>query len=291
MTLSKYKQSIEQISEKLVELNLRFEKDHHVHHTYNKIERNNCLIGVKKLLNILIPGRYQDVSITDSKSIYENYHEAVERLSNSCLKLELPFDLANFNNEFFKVAELIKLDALAAFKGDPAATSVQEVMLAYPGLLAIACHRIAHILHLQKIPIIPRIISEWSHSETGIDIHPGAKIGRSFFIDHGTGVVIGETAEISNNVTLYQGVTLGSKNFPVDKDGIAIKGMKRHPTVKSNVIIYANTIVLGGKTVIGENTTIGGNLFITQSIPEDSLVFDQPATEQTYYKVFPKKKK
>ncbi len=290
MSSNNTNQSIELVSNELVKLHERFEKEHEIHLKYSTIERNRCLESIKILLNILIPGRYQDIYKVDPKSIRENYTLALRQIATSCEKLELKLDQDHFNREFLKIAELIRLDAVAAFRGDPAATSVQEVMLSYPGVFAIACHRIAHILYFQKIPILPRIISEWSHSKTGIDIHPGARIGESFFIDHGTGVVIGETTEIANRVTLYQGVTLGSKNFPLDENGIAVKGIKRHPTVESNVIIYANTIVLGGKTVIGENTTIGGNLFITQSIPKDSLVFDQPATEQTYYKVLSKKR-
>jgi serine O-acetyltransferase len=163
-------------------------------------------------------------------------------------------------------------DVQAAYNGDPAALSYAEVKLAYPGLTAITSHRIAHELHKLDIPLIPRIMSEYIHSLTGIDIHPGATIGQGFFIDHGTGVVIGETCHIGDNVKLYQGVTLGAKSFPLDEHGRPIKHIQRHPTVEDNVIIYSNSTILGGKTVIGRGTTVAGNVFLLKSTPPGSLV-------------------
>lgn len=170
------------------------------------------------------------------------------------------------------IREFLIEDVKAAYNGDPAALSYAEVKLAYPGLLAITSHRIAHELYRLDVPIIPRIMNEWTHAKAGIDIHPGATIGRGFFIDHGTGVVIGETARIGENVKIYQGVTLGAKSFPLDEHGNPIKHIQRHPTVEDNVVIYANAIVLGGKTVLGHHSVIGGNVFLMDSVPPHSLV-------------------
>ena len=163
-------------------------------------------------------------------------------------------------------------DVKAAYNGDPAALSYAEVKLAYPGLAAITSHRIAHELYKLKVPLIPRIMSEQTHSATGIDIHPGATIGKGFFIDHGTGVVVGETCHIGDHVKLYQGVTLGAKSFPLDEHGRPIKHIQRHPTVEDRVIVYANSTILGGNTVIGHGTTVAGNVFLMESTPPGSLV-------------------
>jgi serine O-acetyltransferase len=163
-------------------------------------------------------------------------------------------------------------DVKAAYNGDPAALSYAEVKLAYPGVLAITSHRLAHELYRLDVPIIPRIMNEWTHAKAGIDIHPGAVIGCGFFIDHGTGVVIGETARIGKGVKIYQGVTLGAKSFPLDEHGNPIKHVQRHPTVEDHVVIYANTTVLGGKTVIGHHSVIGGNVFLLDSVPPHSFV-------------------
>ena len=149
--------------------------------------------------------------------------------------------------------------------------------MSYPAVMAIATHRIAHVLYKGKVPIIPRIMSELSHSRTGIDIHPGATIGRRFFIDHGTGVVIGETCRIGTNVKIYQGVTLGALSFPKDPQGNPIKGVKRHPDVCDGVTIYAEATILGGGTVIGEGSEIGGNVWLTKSVPPNSKVYSAPA--------------
>ena len=171
-------------------------------------------------------------------------------------------------------AKLIE-DVRAAYDGDPSALTYAEVQLAFPGVLAIASHRLAHELYLLNVPIVPRVMSEWTHTQTGIDIHPGARIGQGFFIDHGTGVVIGETAVIGDRVKLYQGVTLGAKSFSLDEAGNPIKHVKRHPTVEQDVIIYANAIILGGDTVIGANSTIGGGVFLMESVPPGSTVISK----------------
>ena len=168
-------------------------------------------------------------------------------------------------------------DVQAAYEGDPAATSPMEVVMAYPGLFAITVHRIAHELYLLGVPIIPRVMSELAHSRTGIDIHPGAKIGERFFIDHGTGVVVGETCTIGNNVKLYQGVTLGALSFPKDeKTGMLMKGHKRHPDIEDNVVIYAGATILGGDTRIGHDSEIGGNVWLIESVPPHSRVYNKP---------------
>jgi serine O-acetyltransferase len=171
-----------------------------------------------------------------------------------------------------KVRWLVVEDVRAAYAGDPAALTYAEVQLAYPGVLAVASHRLAHELYKLKVPLVPRVMSEWTHAQTGADIHPGAQIGHGFFIDHATGVVIGETTVIGNHVKLYQGVTLGARSFPLDANGNPIKHVKRHPTVEDNVVVYANATILGGDTVVGRGSTVGGNVFIMESIPADSVV-------------------
>jgi serine O-acetyltransferase len=169
-------------------------------------------------------------------------------------------------SELPKIREMLKGDVGAAFDGDPAAKSYEEIVLSYPCLTAIATYRIAHELYLKEVPLIPRIMTEHAHARTGIDIHPGARIGRNFFIDHGTGVVIGETTVIGENVKIYQGVTLGALSFSKDQRGRIIKGSKRHPTIEDNVTIYAEATILGDVT-IGRDTVIGGNVWIKESVP------------------------
>lgn len=171
-----------------------------------------------------------------------------------------------------RLRQLISSDVEAAYVGDPAAKGLDEIIFCYPGLEAITMHRLAHELYLLEVPLIPRMISEWSHSLTGIDIHPGARIGPSFFIDHGTGVVIGETCEIAANVKIYQGVTLGALSFPKDESGNIIRGRKRHPTIEENVVIYANATILGGDTVIGTNSVVGASVSLMKSVPPNTMV-------------------
>ena len=166
---------------------------------------------------------------------------------------------------------LIYKDIQAAYEGDPAAKSYTEIILSYPGLLTITLYRLAHTLHTLGIPLLPRMMTEYAHSRTGIDIHPGAKIGDHFFIDHGTGVVIGETTTIGNRVRLYQGVTLGALSLP-PKAGDLFRNKKRHPTIEDDVIIYANATILGGETLIGARSVIGGNVWLTESVPPDTKV-------------------
>jgi len=167
---------------------------------------------------------------------------------------------------------LLRTDVQAAYEGDPAAASIAEIVLSYPFVEAIAIQRAAHFLYHAEVPLMPRIMTEWAHARTGMDIHPGARIGSYFFIDHGTGVVIGETCEIGDHVKLYHGVTLGARSFAKDQSGNLVKGGKRHPKVESGVTIYPNSTILGGETVIGENSTIGANVFLMASVPPNSLV-------------------
>jgi serine O-acetyltransferase len=171
-----------------------------------------------------------------------------------------------------EIRRMLILDVQAAFDGDPAATDLDEVILAYPGVLAVSVYRIAHAIYDLGVPMMARIMTEWAHSKTGADIHPGANIGAAFFIDHATGVVIGETTDIGDRVKLYQGVTLGALSFPRDASGQIIRGKKRHPTVESGSTLYANATVLGGQTVVGADSVIGGSVFLTRSVPPRSRV-------------------
>lgn len=177
-----------------------------------------------------------------------------------------------------RLRRIVASDTQAAYDGDPAAKSLDEIIFCYPGLEAVAVYRIARELHGLNVPMIPRMLTEWAHARTGIDIHPGARIGPSFFIDHGTGVVIGETCEIASNVKLYQGVTLGAVSFPKDGQGNLIRGQKRHPTIEKNVVIYANATILGGSTVVGRNSVIGASVSLNRSVPPNTIVtVDKPS--------------
>ena len=180
--------------------------------------------------------------------------------------------VCRFLRDLPKIRYLLQTDVEAAYEGDPAAKNFDEIILAYPCIEAIARQRCAHCLYVLDIPLIPRIMTEYAHNLTGIDIHPGATIGTHFFIDHGTGVVIGETSVIGNHVKLYHGVTLGARNFPKDENGRIVKGNKRHPNVEDHVVIYPHATVLGGKTTIGTRSTIGANVFLRESVPADTFV-------------------
>jgi serine O-acetyltransferase len=195
-------------------------------------------------------------------------HEC-QRLDNLCVHCigKGQKEALEFLQKIPKLRRALASDVQALFDGDPAAKSFDEIVFSYPGLKAIAIYRIAHELHLQGVPLLPRIMTEYAHGITGIDIHPGATIGRNFFIDHGTGVVIGETTEIGDNVKIYQGVTLGALSFPKDVKGQLSRGKKRHPTIQDNVTIYSGATILGGDTIIGTGSVIGGNVWLTESVP------------------------
>ncbi len=184
---------------------------------------------------------------------------------------------AEFLEKIPEIREKLAKDVEAAYAGDPACKSYDEVIFCYPGLLAVTIYRIAHALDQLDVPLIPRMMTEWAHSKTGIDIHPKAVIGDYFFIDHGTGVVIGETCQIGNWVKLYQGVTLGALSFPKDDKGGLLRGTKRHPTIEDNVVIYANATILGGETVIGKNAVIGSNVWLVYSVaPNSTVTIEKP---------------
>ncbi len=178
-------------------------------------------------------------------------------------------------SQFPALREIIQTDVTAAYRGDPAARSTEEIILAYPCVLSISIQRFAHELYRLGIPLLPRMLTEYAHERTGCDLHPGARIGSHFFIDHGTGVVIGETATIGNHVKLYQGVTLGAKSFETDDAGDPIKGVKRHPDIGDHVTIYAHATILGGDTRIGEHSIIGSNVWLIKSVPAESVVYNK----------------
>jgi serine O-acetyltransferase len=221
-------------------------------------------------------------------SLFDCEHEENNKLylEKTFLKILSKLEIENgkdiwvdFKSQLPEIRRKLDLDAVAFESNDPASYNLDEIYMAYPGFHAISIYRLSHSLHKLNVPILPRMMSEYIHGITGIDIHPGATIGESFYIDHGTGIVIGETSIIKNNVKIYQGVTLGG--IQVSKD---LAKVKRHPTIEDNVCIYANATILGGDIVIGANTTIGANVWITQSVPENSLV-----TYQTEIKIRPKK--
>lgn len=240
---------------------------------------------VRDLKSIVFPGYFStDTSATVFPEYYVGHrlNDIYDRLKNQ-IEIALlyhgeePEEAAaradrttcGFFEQLPEIQRLLLTDVQAGFDGDPAAKSKEEIIFSYPGLFAIYVYRLAHILYKEEIPFIPRVMSEYAHGRTGIDINPGATIGEYFFIDHGTGVVVGETTEIGNNVKLYQGVTLGALST---RKGQQLANVKRHPTIRDNVTIYSNSTVLGGETVVGENTIIGGNTFITESIPANTKV-------------------
>jgi serine O-acetyltransferase len=253
---------------------------------------------LEDLFTVLFPGYLGKEDITKANikyflgttlaSVYTRLTSEVEKsLKYICRKItECPRDVClkraqvvvkELLEEIPEIREVLSGDIEAAYSGDPAAVSTEEVILSYPCVLAITTYRIAHELYLRGVPLIPRIMSEHVHSLTGIDIHPGAKIGKNFFIDHGTGVVIGETTEIGDNVKLYQGVTLGALSFQKDEKGQIIRGIKRHPTIGNNVVIYSGATLLGADAIIGDNVVIGGNVWITSPVaPGTKITIARP---------------
>ncbi|MDE5715464.1 MAG: hypothetical protein K2I42_04960 [Anaeroplasmataceae bacterium] len=252
-------------TEWLKEKKLNFEYGHHLNEEELKAFINSSI-------HLFFPGYFEEVE--DIESYYsQNLNELKNNLSSllkSCFiiskkKMDLDFVVHDFLEGLPELDSLLQLDLEAIFEGDPAANSKEEIIICYPGFYAIFIYRLAHAFYQLQIPILPRLLSEHAHSKTGIDIHPGATIGHHFFIDHGTGIVIGETTVIGNHVKLYQGVTLGALSL---KKGHELKGTKRHPTILDHVTIYSEASIFGGDTIIGPNVTIGSNAFITKSIPE-----------------------
>ncbi len=252
--------------------------------------RNSCLDIMQQLRSILFPGYFRLAEYSDDGIIFHvgaildriaiDLQEQIRRgfcfVCGGDGNLEQCQHRAEtiiraFLDRIPEVMKLLAEDVQAAYDGDPAAKSPGETIFCYPGIFAITNHRVAHELFKLGVPVIPRIISENAHSIAGIDIHPGARIGRSFFIDHGTGVVIGETAIIGDRVRIYQGVTLGAKSFPLDEQGNPMKGIDRHPIIEDDVVIYAGATILGRITV-GARSVIGGNVWLTQSVPPDSSI-------------------
>jgi serine O-acetyltransferase len=229
-----------------------------------------------EIINFLFPIRTdRNVSVLKLESLWEDLQRQFRELLTPLTPI-LKKGVEELTSEFFEkvpaIHEKMLKDADAFLKFDPAAKCPEEVILCYPGYYAITIYRLAHVLYKMEIPVLPRIISEYAHTKTGIDIHPGAKIGNHFFIDHGTGIVIGETTIIGNNVKVYQSVTLGALYV-----GKELSDTKRHPTIEDNVIIYANSTILGGKTVIGHDTVVGGSSWITESVPPFSVVYHKPS--------------
>ncbi|HXG92749.1 MAG TPA: serine O-acetyltransferase EpsC [Blastocatellia bacterium] len=254
--------------------------------------REDAAAIMRAIEEVIYPGYYSAGGVTHQGIIYRVqertgwlFEHLCDQISKSfCHMKELdgemahvPDDLAEecayaFLESLPALRRMLAKDIQAAYDGDPAARCIDEIILSYPAAYAITAYRTAHELHRMGVPLLPRMLTELAHSRTGIDIHPGAEIGESFFIDHGTGVVIGETTIIGNNVKLYQGVTLGALSFAKDEKGRLIRGQKRHPTIEDNVVIYAGATILGGDTVIGEGSIIGGNVWLTESVPPRTRV-------------------
>lgn len=269
---------------------------------YHKPDQENVMPSldmltevVERLRMVLFPAYFSDseMSLESMPYIIGNHLEKVQRLLSEQIKRGIGFskELAywqasieceersrNLSRRFIatipKIRKLLASDVLAAYEGDPAAKTPGEAIFCYPSIKAVTNYRIAHELHLLGVDLIPRIITEMAHSQTGIDIHPGAKIDERFFIDHGTGTVIGETCEIGRNVRLYQGVTLGAISFPKDEEGRLVKGIPRHPIVEDNVIIYSGTTILG-RVRIGKGAVIGGNVWLTHDVPPGTRVIQE----------------
>ncbi|KKL79961.1 hypothetical protein LCGC14_2009580 [marine sediment metagenome] len=259
--------------------------------------RDAIVAIIDKLRQLVFPGFFGQLALTPDNVRYHvgnllvSLGEDLPEQVYHCLCYAAPCGpaekscrrkAASLARKFFRripaVREMLALDAQAACDGDPAAKSVDEVIYCYPGFYAITVYRLAHELVKLDVPLMPRIMAEHAHSVTGTDIHPGAQIGKSFFIDHATGVVIGETTRIGSNVKIYQGVTLGALSFPKDEGGRVIKGLQRHPTIGNEVTIYSNATILGGATAIGRGATIGGNTFITESVaPHTEVGHRRPA--------------
>jgi serine O-acetyltransferase len=239
------------------------------------VRRQNLHIGnVEYHVGDLVDGLHDKLT----QQIARVLRHECERDDHVDFEAEAQQKTIDFLRSLPELRAVLEKDVQAAFVGDPAAKSFHEIIFCYPGLEAVTIYRLAHELLLLGVPLIPRMMTEYAHFRTGIDIHPGARIGHSFFIDHGTGVVIGETCDIGNHVKLYQGVTLGALSFPRDADGNIIRGMKRHPTLEDEVVVYANATILGGDTVIGHQAVVGSSVWLTHSVdPYTVVTIDKPS--------------
>lgn len=272
----------------------------HISHTVDRLEKqqisscgkfegmeNAAQASVSHLMAAMFPyhlgngKEYASFSEKRNEELIEAYHALVQALRYVYKEYQLAVDTAlALIDQVPEILEVLKTDLTAAYCGDPAATCIDEVVLTYPAFKAIGIYRIAHVLYCMQVPLLPRMLTEYAHALTGIDIHPGATIGRYFFIDHGTGVVIGETTTIGEHVKLYQNVTLGAKSFAVNEDGSLIKGIKRHPDIGDYVVIYAGATILGGNTKIGNHCIIGGNVWLDHSLESGKTISIR--TEEKY---------
>ena len=299
-SFSHYREKLSKILENIIDTSNDSQCFTHI--DYEPIPYEGYVVDIINLLReVLFPGYFANEKVDPinlkykmGQSISVLFDMLSEQIAHSirheCFRYDLPCSECEEQGQKIALSLLesipsirkkLATDVLAAFDGDPAAKSYDEIIFSYPGIFAISVHRVANKLFELKVPLLPRIMSEHAHSVTGIDIHPGAKIGERFFIDHGTGVVIGETTEIGNNVRIYQGVTLGALSLPKDA-GEKLKGKKRHPTIEDDVIIYSGATILGGDTVIGSRSVIGGNVWVTKSVPPDTKVLME--TPQLIYK-------
>ena len=237
--------------------------------------KDQTVILLRRLRSIMYPEIFEECPCT-ATTVMESNIEAEKILKEIIPWVKPDADTESITQTILEsldeIRDILETDIQAAYDGDPAARDKTEIMLAYPGFEAISIFRIAHMMFKMDIPYIPRIMTEYAHNHTGIDIHPGATIGSYFFIDHGTGVVIGETTIIGEHVKIYQGVTLGAKSFALGADGNPVKGVDRHPKIGNNVIIYSGATILGGDTHIGDNSVIGGNVWLTHSVPANSTI-------------------
>ena len=246
--------------------------------------RKEVVKVIKDLQSLLFPDYFKHSEgsenvLSQTELLLNIYNRLAEQIKGACefnhtVMDKTPEELCNaFIEQLPEVKKLLIKDIEAIYEGDPAAKCHQEVLICYPGFYAISIYRIANVLYKLKVPLIPRIMTEFAHEKTGVDIHAGATIGEYFCIDHGTGIVIGETTTIGNRVKIYQGVTLGAKSFKVDENGNPVKDIKRHPDIGNNVVIYANATILGGDTKIGDNCIIGGNTWLTHSVEGGKVVY------------------
>lgn len=233
---------------------------------------------IRDLQTILFPRYFPNPRVDRPEDLLNQVHRRLMEQAALALPFSDSFDCdascigERLIQKLPEVKKILLTDLEGIYQGDPAATSFDEVVICYPGFYATMIYRLAHELYLLKLPLVPRIMTEYAHEKTGIDIHAGASIGEHFCIDHGTGVVIGETARLGHHVKLYQGVTIGAKSFELDEAGYPLKGIKRHPDIGNHVVIYANATILGGDTTIGDKSVIGGNVWLTHSVPKDSVV-------------------